>query len=302
MDLAVKIRDLNKSFGRKKVLNNFSLDIEKDKIYGLVGKNGAGKSTLLKIISCLYVRSSGVVEVFGEEPFENEKILSQMCMISDGDMFMPGMSSFEIFKMAKIFYPNWDENFKEELVEEFQLDPSVQYSSLSKGMKSVVNIIVGLASRAPLTIFDEPYSGLDPINRDIFYKVLLADYEESPRTIIFSTHYLEEFGKLFEKLIIVDKGKLLLCDEMDELKERALYLTGAKGSFEKIKESYNVLNVEALGGLEVVSLFQKLDTREKQEVIKEGFSIENMPLQKLFINLTSNKRVESHGHEDKSLI
>lgn len=292
MDLAVRIRDLNKSFGRKKILNNFSLDIEENKIYGLVGKNGAGKTTLLKIISCLYVRSSGVVEVFGEDPFENEKILSQICMVSDGDIFMPGMSSFEIFKMGKIFYPNWDDDFKEELVEEFALDTSTQYSSLSKGMKSVVNIIVGLASRAPLTIFDEPYSGLDPTNRDIFYKVLLADYEENPRTIIFSTHYLEEFGKLFEKLIIVDKGELLLCEEVDELKERSLYLTGVKGSFDKIKESYNILNVETLGGVEVISIFQKLNSFEKEELTKEGFSIENMPLQKLFINLTSNKKVK----------
>ena len=291
MDLAVRIKDLNKSFVRKKILNNFSLDIEKDKIYGLVGKNGAGKTTLLKIISCLYVRNSGVLEVFGEEPFENEKILSQICMVSDGDMFMSGMSAFEIFKMGKIFYPNWDEDFKEELVEEFALDTSVQYSSLSKGMKSVVNIIVGLASRAPLTIFDEPYSGLDPTNRDIFYKVLLEDYEENPRTIIFSTHYLEEFGKLFEKLIIVDKGKLLLCEEVDELKERSLYLTGVKGSSEKVMDKFNVLNVESLGGVEVISIYQKLNNQEKGELAKEGFSIENMPLQKLFINLTSGKKV-----------
>ncbi|WP_315114325.1 ABC transporter ATP-binding protein [uncultured Clostridium sp.] len=295
MDLAVRIRDLNKSFGRNLILNNFSLDIEKDKIYGLVGKNGAGKTTLLKIISCLYVRNSGVLEVFGEEPFENEKILSQMCMTSDADNFIPGMNAFEIFKMAKLFYSNWDEDFKEELIGEFNLDTSKRYSDLSKGMKSVVNIIVGLASRAPLTIFDEPYSGLDPTNRDMFYKILLRDYEENPRTIIFSTHYLEEVSMLFEKLIIVDKGKLLLCEDVDELKEKSLYLSGIPGSIDMINENYNILSMEKVTGTEFISIFQKLSQEEKQSLVEKGFSIESMPLQKLFINLTSKKKVRSNG-------
>ncbi|MEW9093596.1 MAG: ABC transporter ATP-binding protein [Clostridiaceae bacterium] len=295
MELAVRIRDLNKKIGRKLILNNLSLDIEKDKIYGLVGKNGAGKTTLLKIISCLYVRNSGLLEIFGEEPFENEKILSKMCIISETDNFIPRMNSFEIFRMAKLFYSNWDEDFKEELIEEFNLDTSKPYSDLSKGMKSVVNIIVGLASRAPLTIFDEPYSGLDPTNRDIFYKILLHDYEENPRTIIFSTHYLEEVSMIFEKLIIVDKGKLLLCEDVDELKEKSLYLSGAPGSINELKESYNILDIKKAAGTEIISIFQKLSQEEKQSLMEKGFAIENMPLQKLFINLTSKEKVRSNG-------
>jgi ABC-2 type transport system ATP-binding protein len=286
MDLAVSIKELNKVFNNKKVLNDLSLDIEHNKIYGLAGRNGAGKTTLLKIIACHYIKTSGTVEVFGEEPFENEKILSQICFVGDGNNFMSNMNSKEIFHIAKIFYPNWDEDFKEQLIEKFNLDVSKNYGDLSKGMKSMVNIIIGLASRAPLTMFDEPYSGLDPVGREIFYRALLEDYDRYPRCIIFSTHYLEEVSRLFENIIIIHKGRLLLCDDVDALKEKAFYIRGQKEKLEGIEEKFNVLNKKSHGEIGTLEVFQPLSEEDKEILEEMGFQIETMPIQKLFVSLT----------------
>ncbi|WP_315121702.1 ABC transporter ATP-binding protein [uncultured Clostridium sp.] len=286
MDLAVSIKELNKIFNNKKVLNDLSLDIEDNKIYGLAGRNGAGKTTLLKIIACHYIKNSGTVEVFGEDPFENEKILSKICFVSDGSNFMPNMNSKEIFDIAKIFYPNWDEDFKEELIEKFNLDVNKSYGDLSNGMKSMVSIIMGLASRAPLTMFDEPYSGLDPVGREIFYRALLEDYDIYPRCIIFSTHYLEEVSRLFESIIIVHKGKLLLCDDVDSLKEKAFYIRGKKERLEEISEKFNILNKEFHGEIGTLEIFQPLSDEDKENLEEMGFQVETMPLQKFFVSLT----------------
>ncbi|MBE6065254.1 ABC transporter ATP-binding protein [Clostridium cochlearium] len=286
MELAVKIEGLNKIFNKKKVLDNLSLEIEEDKIYGLVGKNGAGKSTLLKIISCYYVKNSGKVEVFGEEPFENEKILSQICFTSSDRVLPSYLKIGEILNILKEFYPNWDEKFRKELIKKFELDENKVFDSLSKGMKAMVNLIIGLASRAPLTIYDEPYSGLDPVYREVFYKILLEDYEKNPRTIIFSTHYLDEVSRLFENLIIMDRGRVLLNEEMDCLREKSFYIKGEKDVIEEIEGDLNVINSEVYGNSKILWVFQQIADNLKEELINKNLSIEPLGVQKLFVGLS----------------
>lgn len=286
MDLAVKVEGLNKIFKKKKVLDNLNLEIEKDKIYGLVGKNGAGKTTLLKILSCYYVKSSGNVEVFGEEPFENEKILSQICFTSSDRELPSYLKIGEILNVLKEFYPNWDEKFREELIKKFELDENKAFNELSKGMKAMINLIIGLSSRAPLTIYDEPYSGLDPVYRELFYKILLEDYEKNPRTIIFSTHYLDEVARLFENLIIMDRGRVLINEEMDSLREKSFYIKGEKDVIEKIEDDLNVINSEVYGNSKILWVFQEIPNNLKEELMRKFLSIEPLGIQKLFVGLS----------------
>lgn len=286
MDLAVKVEGLNKIFKKKKVLDNLHLEIEKDKIYGLVGKNGAGKTTLLKILSCYYVKSSGNVEVFGEDPFENEKILSQICFTSSDRELPSYLKIGEILNVLKEFYPNWDEKFREELIKKFELDENKAFNELSKGMKAMVNLIIGLSSRAPLTIYDEPYSGLDPVYRELFYKILLEDYEKNPRTIIFSTHYLDEVARLFENLIIMDRGRVLINEEMDSLREKSFYIKGEKDVIEEIQDDLNVINSEVYGNSKILWVFQEVSNNLKEELMYKNLSIEPLGIQKLFVGLS----------------
>ncbi|WP_125152996.1 ATP-binding cassette domain-containing protein [Clostridium rectalis] len=293
MSKAIEIKKLSKTFQSNwiKALDEFSVDIEENKIYGLVGRNGAGKTTLLKTIACHYIKSSGEIKVFGENPFENEKILPKICLVSSGENFLPTMSAGDLFDITKTFQENWDEDFKNRLVTEFNIRTKCSYSDLSKGMKAMVNVIIGLASRAPITIYDETYLGLDPVAREEFYKILLEDYEKNPRCIIFSTHYLDEVSKLFENLIIMDKGKLVLCEEVDILKEKAFYVSGEKEKLKEVCKDLNLINSEEVGGYLNLAVFEKISYGKKKELENMGFKVENMPLQKLFVNMVSSKNI-----------
>ncbi len=287
MNLAVEIKNLNKKFLKTKALDDLSLNIEQNKIYGLLGRNGAGKTTLLKIISALYIQNSGTVKVFGEEPFENEKALNKICFISDNPKFIPTFLVREIFSTARSFGAHWDKEFEKRLIKEFQVDINKQYKNLSKGMKSIVSIIIGLASRAPLTIYDEAYTGLDAVSREKFYNILLEDYSEHPRTIIFSTHLIDEVSKLLENVIIIHKGKVILEEEADTLRTKAFYISGDKERMEEVLKNKNVIDKEIIGSTENAAIFQTITREEILKLENMNLNIKNVPLQKLFVYLTS---------------
>ncbi len=292
MRLAVEIMDLNKKFLNTKALDNLSLKIEEGKIYGLLGRNGAGKTTLLKIITAQYVKSSGTVKVFGEESFENEKALSKICFVSDKPKFIPTFTVREIFNIARAFNKNWDREFEKKLIKEFEVDLNKQYKNLSKGMQSIVSIIIGLASRAAITIYDEAYTGLDAVAREKFYHTLLEDYSENPRTIIFSTHLIDEVSKLFENVIIIHKGKVILEEETDLLRTKAFYINGDSDKVSDVIKNKNVIYKEVIGNNINAAVLYTISKEEKVKIENMGLEIKSMPLQKLFIHLTS---IESEG-------
>ncbi|WP_234117370.1 ABC transporter ATP-binding protein [Clostridium hydrogenum] len=286
MAYALEIKDLNKKFGKIQAVDNFNIKLEEGKIYGLLGRNGAGKTSLLKLITAQYVKNSGSIKVFGEEVFENEKALSRICFVNDQGAFIPSLTADEIFKVAKIFYDNWDENFKEELVYKFNLQVNRKYGELSKGMKAAVAIIVGLSSRAELTIYDEAYSGLDAAAREIFYDELLKDYAENSRTIIFSTHLIDEVSKLFESVIMIDRGNLKLFEDCDELRNKAFYVMGNKKKLQQYLKNINIIHKEEIGETIKLAVFEDKNCDFKQQLRNEGFEISSLSLQKLFVYLT----------------
>lgn len=288
MEYALEIEGLNKKFRKMQAVDNFSIKLEKNKIYGLLGRNGAGKTSLLKLIAAQYVKDSGSIKVFGEEVFENEKALSQICFVNDKDSFIPGLTVEEIFNISKVFYKNWDEDFKNDLIGKFNLNLNRKYKELSKGMKAAVGIVVGLSSRAELTIYDEAYSGLDAAAREIFYDELLKDYSENPRTIIFSTHLIDEVSKIFETAIIIDKGRLKLFQNCDELRDKAFYVMGSNDKLDAALKNAKVIHREEFGETLKAAVFEEQDKAFKQSLKNEGFEISALPLQKLFVYITND--------------
>lgn len=287
MGLAVEIKNLSKKFLRTTALDNLSLDIEEGKIYGMLGRNGAGKTTLLKIITAQYIQNSGTVKAFGEKPFENEKILSKICFVSDKPKFIPTFIVREIFSIARAFNSNWDKEFEKALIKEFDVDLNKQYKNLSKGMQSIVSIVIGLASRSPLTIYDEAYTGLDAVAREKFYNILLEDYSENPRTIIFSTHLIDEVSKIFENVIIIDKGKVILEEEVDALRSKAFYVSGDKEKIDEVLKNKNIVSKEVIGNTANIAILETITKEDKLRFEKMSFEIKSIPLQKLFVHLTS---------------
>lgn len=275
--------DLTKTYGKTKALDGLNLEFGDNKIYGLVGRNGAGKTTLLKAIAAQVIPTSGNISIDGEQIFENQRMLDEICL-SRGytNAVLSARKVRDILNMCRIFYKYWDEDFAKRLMECFQIDQKKAYAQLSSGLQSAVNIIVGLSSRAPFTLLDEPVAGLDVVARDRFYSMLLEDYMQNPRTYVISTHLIEEASSIFEETIFIDKGKVMLSTNTDELRDSYRYVSGKEDLVKSCIAGMQVIHQERSGArLTVcVKLSRKLD-------VVEGIEIKEVPLQKLFVYFTN---------------
>jgi ABC-2 type transport system ATP-binding protein len=287
---SIECNQLTKKYGNFTALNGISFSLEANKIYGLLGRNGAGKTTLLHLLHAHMLPTHGSVTVDGEAPFENSKVLQKICFIKESNNFKKNLTVSEVLNLSSLFYCNWDNDFALRLQEEFNLPSRKKVKALSKGMESALGIIVGLASRAPITIYDEPYIGLDSISRQLFYDLLLQDYAEHPRTIILSTHLIDEVSMLFEKVVVIDQGNLLMIEETDSLRHRAFYVTGDKEAINNFSRNKQILHSETLGKKIVSVVYGGLSLLEKQEAEKAGLILESVPIEKLINFVTLNQK------------
>ncbi len=289
MSNIVEVRQLTKSYGRVRAVDQVSFSIEAGKIYGLLGRNGAGKTTIMQIITAQLFPTSGDVQVFGEAPYENSRVLSQLCFVKESQKYPQNFRVIDVLALAANFFPNWDREYALALVEEFRLPLKRRMRALSRGMLSAAGIIVGLASRAPLTIFDEPYLGLDAVARSLFYDRLLEDYAEHPRTVILSTHLIDEVSRLLEHVIVIDQGQVMLDEETDTLRGRAFTVVGAASKVDVFTVGREVLSREPLGGLISATVIGNGDDGIRQEAQALGLEIAPVSLQQLIVYLTSEK-------------
>jgi len=222
----IEVSDLTKRYRDTLALDGVNLTLAENTIYGLLGRNGAGKTTLMSILTAQNFATSGRVRVFGQDPFENPAVLSRMCFVRESQKYPDDATPRHALRMARLFFPRWDQDLADELVDQFQLPMKRTIKKLSRGQLSMVGVIIGLASRAELTFFDEPYLGLDATARQIFYDRLLADYAEHPRTVVLSSHLIDEVANLIERVILIDRGAILLDDDTDAVRDRATTIVG----------------------------------------------------------------------------
>ncbi|SHE44028.1 ABC-2 type transport system ATP-binding protein [Tissierella praeacuta DSM 18095] len=284
----LEIRNLSKSYGRNKVLTDINLDIEENKIYGLLGRNGAGKTTLLKLIASQILKDDGEIKLDGEEIFENSKAMEDICLVKDFPNSVKERKVKDILALGKIIYKDWDEEYKNYLIREFNLNIRKKLLKLSTGNKTIVGLIIGLASRSRITIFDEPTIGLDAAMRYKFYNLLLEDYEKNPRTIIISTHLIDEVANLFEEVIILNNKRVMLKNEVNALKEKAYFLSGREDLINPIIKDKKVIHKEEFGSTKIVGIYGDLTEQEINYARNKNIDISNIPLQKLFIYITEN--------------
>lgn len=276
-----------KQYGKKEVLKNVNLTLEKGKIYGLIGRNGAGKTTLLSIISAQNPLSSGDVTWNGEKVWENQNALNHICFSREININPngTGVSALKIrdyLNAAKCYFPYWDAKMAEELLAEFELKKKERISKLSKGQMSMVTIIVALASKADFTFLDEPVAGLDVVMREYFYRRLVEEFTETGRTFVVSTHIIEEAAEVFEEVIMIKKGELLLKENAQELVGRAYRISGLAEVVDAAASGYEKHREEKSGRSKSVTIFLK-DGRK----LPEGFDITIQPLnlQNVFVAL-----------------
>ncbi|MDF2719909.1 MAG: multidrug transporter ATPase, partial [Paenibacillus sp.] len=248
MSYAVELNRVTKSYGNVTAVNEISFAMEPDKIYGLLGRNGAGKTTIMHMLTAQLFATAGELKVFGEAPYENNSVLSRVCFVKESQKYPDNYRIVDVLEVAESLFVNWDREYAYSLIEDFRLPLKRKMKKLSRGMLSAVGIVVGLASRAPLTIFDEPYLGLDAVARGLFYDRLIEDYAANPRTIVLSTHLIDEVSRILEHIIVIDNGRLIIDEDADALRGRAFNVVGPAAKVDSFAAGKETIHREMFGG------------------------------------------------------
>lgn len=287
---AISFVNVSKTYSQVVTLDQINLELAGNKIYGLIGRNGAGKTTLLHLLAAQILPSEGEIRVFGEPPLENNAVMRQVCLIREKPYYPPHITAGAVLKLAGSLFPRWDGQLAHELAGQFGLSLQKRADRLSLGMRTALGLTIGLACRAPVTLFDEPYLGLDPVARNIFYERLLDDYGCRPRTVIISTHLVDEISRLFEEIILIDRGAIILSGSVDEILQEALCLAGNRNALEQFLKGRELLHLESLGGTAAAAVRGRLSKEEKDRALSMGLTVESLSLQQLMVYLTKSKR------------
>ncbi|WP_312368560.1 ABC transporter ATP-binding protein [Lachnoclostridium sp.] len=281
----ITIEQVSKRFGSVVALDNINLSLSAGKIYGLLGRNGAGKSTLLNVITNRLFAESGKVIIDGEKAIENDEALAKIYYMSEGSSYPENYSVNDVFRSAKLLYGEFDFEYAKKLCKKFDLNVKKKIKGLSTGYGSIYKIITALCLPVPYLLLDEPVLGLDANHRELFYQLILEDYNRYERTIVISTHLIEEVSGLIEEVIIIDKGKVIRQESCEEILNSGYTVTGKVKDIEQFIKNKNVLSETSLGGLRSVCILGKLNRAE----IPDTLEITKLDLQKLFVNLTREK-------------
>ena len=234
-------KQLQRSYGRKEVLQNITFTIEEPKIIGLIGRNGTGKSTLLKILAGHLKPSTGEVTLFEQTPFNNLTVAANTIFIEESMSFPAALTLKEILQSAPRFYQDFATDLAMDLLTYAGIHEKNTHHNLSKGQKSTFNLIYGLATRCAITLLDEPMNGMDETIRTDMYRAILKEYIAYPRLIIISSHHLNEIEHLLEELILIDDGAVKLHAPLEDMQAMALRLTGQKEQIVTFISQANVL-------------------------------------------------------------
>lgn len=279
----IKADNIIKKYGRNYALVGVSVEIEKGRIYGLLGRNGAGKSTLMNIITNRVFATSGRCTLDGEELLENDKALNRIYAMSESVTMPAGLTFKQAVNITADFYGGFDKDYAYSLAEKFKLDPKKRLSALSTGYLTVSKLILTLASGADFLFFDEPVLGLDANHRDLFYRLLVERFADQNCGIVISTHLIEECQALVENVIMINKGKIIAAGATDDILSQGYSITGA----ERIVTDYccdkTVLSQRKIGT--ICSAYLK----GKPENVPDSLEVSRPDLQQVFINLTGEE-------------
>lgn len=254
MSTAIEVRDVSRHYGPVRALDHVTLDIEADTITGLLGRNGAGKTVLMSLITAQDTPSSGTVRVLGTDPQRDERVLTKVTFLRDHQGCPADYKLSHLLRIAEVFHPGWDADLAAAIVEMFAIPSDRHIRKLSRGQLSAVAALVGLASRAPITLLDEPYLGMDATGRRQFYDLLLADFTEHPRTILISTHLIDEVEALLDHVVVLDRGHVRRVGSVESLNGVAHQISGPRAALEGVLGSFTPLDASWLGAMGSVTV------------------------------------------------
>jgi len=215
----IAVSELTRRFGATTALASVSLTLARGAVYGLVGANGAGKTTLIKHILGLLRAQSGSVRVFGLDPVADPVgVLSRIGYLSEENDLPGWMRVDELMRYSRAFYSTWDDRYAEELRRAFALDLTAKISNLSRGQRARLGLLIALAYRPELLVLDEPSSGLDPVVRRDILDAVLRTIAHEGRTVLFSSHLLEEVERVADHVTMISLGRIVLSAPLEALK------------------------------------------------------------------------------------
>jgi ABC-2 type transport system ATP-binding protein len=218
-DPPIEIQGVTRQFANKRALDNVSLTVPRGVVFGLVGENGAGKTTLIKHILGLLRAQAGSVRAFGLDPVaEPAQVLARIGYLSENRDLPGWMRVDELLRYTRAFYKSWDDRYAEELRAQFGLNNSARVKNLSRGETARAGLLLALAHRPPLLVLDEPSSGLDPVVRRDILEAIIRTVAEEGRTVLFSSHLLEEVERVSDHLAMMHNGRLVLCGPLEDIK------------------------------------------------------------------------------------
>ncbi|MGG3806168.1 ATP-binding cassette domain-containing protein [Metabacillus fastidiosus] len=288
----INISNLSFSYGNALALKDVNLQETEPIIVGLWGRNGAGKTTLMKLLSGQESPNGGQVNVSGISPYNNSEGMKYISYMQENHPFSELWNVNDALRFASYFNENWDQTLADELVTLFELPRKKKIRSFSKGMQTMITIVIGLASKSPITIMDEPTNGLDAHRRKQFYDVLLDTYEEQPRLFILSSHHIDEIEPICEKIAIVDRQTITHYEDTETLKMKGILLTGEASAIESVTAGRRILEKRKLRNQLNVMLDEPFNNDWLSRAKESNITIEKASLQDYLISITKRKEEE----------
>lgn len=265
----IKITNLSKSYGDKKVLEDLNCTIKTGSIYGLIGANGAGKSTLLRIIMGIFQKNSGSIEIDGKEISDSEEFKQKLVFVPDDLFFFKNYSINDMVIFYSKLYKNFDKEFAIKMFDKLKLNRKQKIQTFSKGMKRQTALVCALATNADYMFFDETFDGIDPVIRNFMKKVIAEQMEKKETTIIMTSHNLRELEDICDNLGLLHKGGILFESDIDSLKTNMfkIQISLGKDFDEKDFQNFNVLSFKKSGSVATVIL--KGDKEGYEKMLKD---------------------------------
>lgn len=285
---AVELRNITLRYRREKALDGFSATFRPGVITGLLGPNASGKSTLAAVLAGFRKHSEGEVFIRGRAPFEDAVCQQGTCLIREAGDAINDEKIERTLRLHAALRPTWDDDLARRFLDRFGVSTRKKPTKLSRGQRSVLGAAIGLASRAPLTIFDEVQLGMDAETRYGFYEELLADYAAHPRTIIIASHLIGELENIIEDVVLIQEGRCIQNSSVEELRSRLLSLVGPVAEVEQLASGRSVVSRQELGPTAQVTL-DVADAPLAPSLLAQcpGVQSAPVPLQDAVIHLTA---------------
>lgn len=277
----IVVTGLTKNYGRTEVLRGIDLHLEPGRVYGLLGANGVGKTTLMSVICNHAFRTSGTITIDGQDPRENAPLLARTCFIHEDQRWHDDYTVKHILAALEWFHPAADTDLATRLLDRFGVPRKTALKKLSRGQRSSLSIALSLASRAPYTFLDEPHLGLDATARSIFYEELMREVAERPRTVIMSTHLIDEAAGLFEQVLLMQRGRVEIQADVEEITSSMVVVRGLEDEVDAFVAGREVVSRQSLGRIRSVLLRDRLSDEEIRLAEDRHLSVEPARLQEI---------------------